>query len=154
MKYKSNQQMLELARSNDVSFENNYNECRLSKELRYFLNEGIRENYKNGDIYYCYSEDNFGYFYDDLTGNETSNNKVVFDRCKSDKLTLKKAISFCHKLSCLLPDYHDFKIIMSIDDSYVSISFHMVREGESWLMDDLEEYKQEAILVMEKKAVC
>ena len=57
-------------------------------------------------------------------------------------------------MSCLLPDHHDFKIIMSIDDSYVSISFHMVREGESWLMDDLEEYKQEAILVMEKKAVC
>lgn len=36
---------------------------------------------------------------------------------------------------------------MSVDEKYVTISFHLVRDGETWLGDDLEVYKSDAVLV-------
>ena len=63
----------------------------------------------------------------------------------------KRAISFCHKLSNILPHSHNFCIVMSVDENYVTISFHMERKGETWLGDDLEVYKSDAILVMNVK---
>lgn len=59
-----------------------------------------------------------------------------------------KSISFCHRLSKILPKSQAFNIIMSIDEDYVTISFHKIRIGETWLEDSLEECQLDAVLVM------
>ena len=162
IEYKYNNQMLMLAKKNHLSFENHYNAIRLPKILIDVLQSGIQEMEEKGNVYYMLNKtsflnqlgeetNKFEFFYDDLTGNEFSNNKVIFKIVKFDKITLKRAISFCHKLSNILPHSHNFCIIMSVDENYVNISFHMERKGETWLGDDLEVYKSDAILVMNVK---
>lgn len=83
-----------------------------------------------------------------MTGNEYSNNKIIFEIGKYTGYALKKGISFCHKLIDILPKSHEFNVIMSVDEKYVTISFHLVRDGETWLGDDLEVYKSDAVLVL------
>lgn len=162
IEYKYNKQMLLMANKNDVSFDNDYAEVRLPKVLKETLQGGVLEEKYGEYVYYMLKDspfcnqiapNKFEFFYDDLTCNEYSNNKVIFETSKYDKFTLKKGISFCHKVSKILPHYHDFCIIMSIDESYVTISFHKIREGESWLGDDLEAYKLDSILVMNVRNV-
>ena len=148
IEYKFNKMMQHLANRNGVSFENEFVEYKLPAELNHIIQNGIQRELIEQNVYYKFRDTVFEFFYKDITGNEVSNKKVVFERSKYDKYTLKKGFSFCHKLSRILPSACAFDIIMSIDESYVMVSFNMLREGESWLRDDLEEYKSEAILVM------
>lgn len=158
--YKCNKQMSLLAKKYNLSFENDYNTVCLPKALRYTLREGIQEQMDDVSVFYMLKSsvfcnhvypNVFENFYEDLTGNEYSNNKIVFETGKYIGYALKKGISFCHKLINILPKSKDFCVIMSVDEDYVTISFHLVRDGETWLGDDLEEYRQDAILVMNVK---
>jgi hypothetical protein len=42
-----------------------------------------------------------------------------------------------------------FNVIVSYDGESCAVRFHKIREGESWLCDDLETYVDEGILVVE-----
>ncbi|GAA0086292.1 hypothetical protein UT300007_27310 [Clostridium sp. CTA-7] len=54
-----------------------------------------------------------------------------------------------YKLKTEYPQYK-FCIILSFSEGYVTMRFHVVRENESsWLKADLDEYKDEAIMVKE-----
>ena len=160
IEYEFNNQMSLLAKEYGLSFDNDYSAVRLPKVLKSTLREGIQELHEGQKVYYMIKSqafcnhiypNKFEFFYEDLTGNEASNNKVIFEIGRYKRYALKKGILFCHKLYDILPDSHEFCIIMGVDENYVTISFHMVRDGESWLGNDLEAYKLEAILVMNVK---
>ncbi len=54
-----------------------------------------------------------------------------------------------YKLKIEYPKY-GFCIILSFSEGYATLRCHVVRENESsWLKDDLDEYKDEAIMVKE-----
>lgn len=54
-----------------------------------------------------------------------------------------------YKLKTEYPQY-GFCIILSFSEGYVTMRFHVIRENESsWLKADLDEYKDEAIMVQE-----
>lgn len=54
-----------------------------------------------------------------------------------------------YKLKTEYPKYK-FCIILSFSKGYVTMRFHVIRENESsWLKADLDEYKDEAIMVQE-----
>ncbi|GKX67000.1 hypothetical protein [Inconstantimicrobium mannanitabidum] len=54
-----------------------------------------------------------------------------------------------YKLKTEYPQYR-FCIILSFSEGYVTMRFHVIRENESsWLKTDLDEYKDEAIMVQE-----
>lgn len=44
---------------------------------------------------------------------------------------------------------HKLRAIVSTDDLGAVIRFHVLRENENWLSDDLESYKEEAVLFMD-----
>ena len=44
-----------------------------------------------------------------------------------------------------------FRIIASVQDRTSMLRFHKLREGERWLRDDLEGYKEEALLVLDAR---
>lgn len=53
------------------------------------------------------------------------------------------------KLKTEYPQYR-FCIILSFSEGYATMRFHVIRENESsWLKTDLDEYKDEAIMVQE-----
>lgn len=141
----------------ELSLKDEYSQLRLPKSLIATLKSGVSE-YKStiGNYYmlnvipsfYNVAYNRFELFYDNLTANEYSNNKVIFEVGKYTRYALKKGISFCHRLSCILPESHGFNIIMSIDEDYVTISFHKIRKGESWISEDLEEFQIDAVVVM------
>jgi hypothetical protein len=93
----------------------------------------------------------------DITGYECFVNHIhiedyLDDSGVSSNELLKKGHKFAQalleKLSTTFPN-KPFKVIMAHNDSDCSVRFHMVRDGENWLSDDLEGYDQEAILIIE-----
>lgn len=44
-----------------------------------------------------------------------------------------------------------FRIIASVSGKRAKMRFHKMRNGESWLTDDLEAYRDEAILVLDSR---
>lgn len=92
----------------------------------------------------------------DRTGYEASCNEIRINDYidYSDEiavLQLSKIImdTWKYKLKTKYPQYK-FCIIISFSNGYVTMRFHVVRENESsWLKADLDEYKDEAIMVQE-----
>lgn len=157
LEYRYNNKWLCLVNKYGLSFKNEYTQLHLPNALSSTLQNGVIECKSDaGDYYmlkllpffYVITYNKFEFFYDSLTENEYSNNKIVFKVGKYIRHTLMKSISFCHRLSKILPKSQAFNIIMSIDEDYVTISFHKIRIGETWLEDSLEEYQLDAVLVM------
>ena len=97
--------------------------------------------------------------YGDKTGFETSNNHIhisqyVDDGYKSPIEGLKLAMYILDvwkiKLKTDYPEYK-FHLILSYDGKESTLRFHKYRENEGfWLIiDDLDGYKEEAILIVE-----
>ena len=92
----------------------------------------------------------------DRTGYEASCNEVRINDYidYSDEaavLQLAEIImdTWKYKLKAEYPQYR-FCIILSFSEGYVTMRFHVIRENESsWLNADLDEYKDEAIMVQE-----
>jgi hypothetical protein len=42
-----------------------------------------------------------------------------------------------------------FRIIVSCDEMDCAVRFHRLRPGELWVLDDLETYREEALLILE-----
>jgi len=94
----------------------------------------------------------------DLTGLECLINKVYFDAEPNVAKALEKqGFLFANALKILLAPYGVFKIIIAVGQTdfektpnlpSCTIRFHKVRNGESWLADDLEGYPEEALLIL------
>jgi hypothetical protein len=97
----------------------------------------------------------------DLTGYECFVNHVHIEDYLSDaerglNTLLKQGIALANKiveeLSSSFPD-KPFKAIVAANESGCSVRFHLIRNGENWLSDDLDKYGQEAILVLETSPI-
>jgi hypothetical protein len=99
----------------------------------------------------------------DKTGLEMHINKFhiedyVPEKKNSRNYDLQQGIAFAVNLEKILknkfPDL-SFKIIVSTDEGediypeVCTVGFHMVRQNEHWLVDNLEEYKYNSLLVIE-----
>src|SRR5262249_229298 len=91
----------------------------------------------------------------DLTGYECFVNHVHIEDYLSDaelgsNALLNQGVLFANKiveeLSSSFPG-KQFKVIVATNESGCTVRFHLIRSGENWLSDDLENYGQEAILV-------
>ena len=59
-------------------------------------------------------------------------------------------VSFAERLSAALSKLNEqCVVIVSTDDVSCSVRFHRRRDGEAWLADDLESYRDDGIAVLE-----
>ena len=100
----------------------------------------------------CYTYKNikkFELFYQDYTGNEFSNNKVVVDKVGNVAKGLEISLKFAFRIAELLEKFpQSFDIVISYDNMNFFVSFYCKRKDEEWLIDDLDSYTEEAIMVM------
>jgi hypothetical protein len=86
----------------------------------------------------------------DRTGLESFVNHVHFP-FHGDRTSLLRALGYTMALQTALRIYEPdrrFLVILSISDTKSTVRFHECRPNESWLADNLEGYKEEAILVL------
>jgi hypothetical protein len=97
----------------------------------------------------------------DLTGYECFVNHVHIEDYLGDaelgsNALLKQGVALANKiveeLSSLFPDKL-FKAIVAANESGCSVRFHLIRSGENWLSDDIDNYGQEGILVLETSPI-
>lgn len=91
--------------------------------------------------------------FQDLTGFECFVNHFHLDEYPSyqdDVTRLKIALLLIDEITSLLNAKKlsgEYNHIISMDDTSCTLRFHKIRVNESWLMDNLEDYKDDAILV-------
>jgi hypothetical protein len=61
---------------------------------------------------------------------------------------LRQGLRWASGLRGKLQEHGRFNVMVSCDDTRCSVRFHRVRPGESWMMDDLESYRAESVLVI------
>jgi hypothetical protein len=92
----------------------------------------------------------------DRTGSECFYNKLFIEQYtpSTDPVFIcSMGVAFARKLAQLLEQTYgvDFKVILSFDIDNLSdchIRFHKIRANEEWLVEDLEQYKTNAILII------
>jgi len=87
----------------------------------------------------------------DKTGYECYINHVhrPFDGTGASlKSCLSYAITLQKGLARIETKNRNFQVIVSVDDHECTIRFHQLRQGESWVAEDLEGYAEEAILLL------
>ncbi len=86
----------------------------------------------------------------DLTALESFANHVHLP-FRNDRQSLAEAIAYS---ACLrqslgeLSSEKKFAIILCISDRRCTVRFHQIRTSESWLADDLDSYREEAVMVL------
>jgi len=132
----------------------------LPQHLQHVLSGGLLEEDDCWFLAACrgdpkYTVERFG----DRTGLESFVNSVhVDDTEKVDPITLqKRGLAYIEALRKLLEPYGAFKIILGFSYSEPedgpkeltsTVRFHKVRLGEAWLIEDLEGYKMDSLLVI------
>ena len=120
----------------------------IPSELNKYLERGI-EKRKDVNCYTYKSLEKFELFYPDRTGNEYSNNKVHIDTNCGITKALGMSLKFAFTIVGLLDAFNrSFDVVISYDGAEFTISFYCKRDEEKWLMDDLDSYTEEAIMVM------
>ncbi|WP_375577567.1 hypothetical protein ABWH96_10945 [Marivirga tractuosa] len=149
MEFAYNNRFLKLTEGNNIeSFKN-----KVKPPLMKLLNDDFIKI--DGCHYYSFMAPNGPFSKDltDRTGNEAFFNKIQID----DYLELENELDFFIQgvgYSILLFEKlekcytESFRVIFSYDGSFANVTFYKVRDGESWLSDDLENYKLESILVI------
>jgi hypothetical protein len=85
------------------------------------------------------------------TGREISINHFHID-FYTDKQWGEVAFTFLHELNKQLRaefPMQQFRGIFSVNEDSCTIRFHMVRPGEDWIDDDLENYKEDGVCVVD-----
>ena len=120
--------------------------------LPLWLNKYIEVGIEKREDVNCYTYKNikkFELFYQDYTGNEFSNNKVVVDKVGNVAKGLEISLKFAFRIAELLEKFpQSFDIVISYDNMNFFVSFYCKRKDEEWLIDDLDSYTEEAIMVM------
>ena len=120
----------------------------LPLRLRKYIERGIA---KREDVNsYTYKDvKNYALCYSDSTGNEYTNNKVYIETNGGKVNALYTSLRFAFEIANLLGAFSEsFNIILSFDDTDFIVSFYCNRDNEEWLVDDLDSYTEEAILVI------
>lgn len=145
-----NEAMMSLLNKCDIDYKSLHDTV-LPLWLDKYIEVGIE---KREDVN-CYTYKNikkFELFYQDYTGNEFSNNKVVVDKVGNVAKGLEISLKFAFKLAELLGKFpQSFNIVISYDNMDFIVSFYCKRKDEEWLIDDLDSYTEEAIMVMTTK---
>lgn len=122
--------------------------------LPLWLNKYIEVGIEKREDVNCYTYKNikkFELFYQDYTGSEFSNNKVVVDVDEVGNVAKSLGISlkFAFKIAGLLVKIpQNFNIVISYDNMDFIVSFYCKRKYEEWLIDNLDSYMDEAIFVI------
>ncbi len=115
----------------------------IPRYLKKYLNIKFVEKYK----YYTYKGNHIEQFWNDDTGNEFSNNKIVINN--SEKKSLVTALSFAHNLCKVLATLNSsFKVFVSFDGCYYTISFFQIRSNNTFFEENIDSYEEEAILLV------
>lgn len=142
-----NEAMVSLLSNSDIDYKS-LQDAELPLWLNKYINVGIE---KREDVN-CYTYKNlrkFELFYQDRTGNEYSNNKVIVDKVGNVAKGLGISLKFAFKIAELLEGIpQDFNIVISYDNMDFVVSFYCKRKNEEWLIDDLDSYTDEAIFVI------
>jgi hypothetical protein len=93
----------------------------------------------------------------DATGLECSANKLRMETLFSDRiaalyplLLLTAGLVTARTLAAELARHPSrFNVIVSFDGDSCAVRFHKIRAGERWLLEDLEDYAEEGVLVFE-----
>jgi hypothetical protein len=70
---------------------------------------------------------------------------------RNDRQSLAEAIAYSACLRQSLGEFSSekkFVIIVCISDTRCTVRFHQIRRNESWLCDDLDGYREEAVMVL------
>ena len=62
--------------------------------------------------------------------------------------SMSLASTLCKMLRQSFPN-EAFEVIVSFQDNHYTVRFHKCREGQQWLSDNLDDYQQEALMVVE-----
>lgn len=74
---------------------------------------------------------------------------MVVDKVGNIAKGLEISLKFAFKLAELLGKFpQSFNIVISYDNMDFIVSFYCKRKNEEWLIDDLDSYTEEAIMVM------
>jgi len=89
----------------------------------------------------------------DKTGYECFINHVhlPFDRTGA---SLKSCLSYAIALQkglARIAKNRSFQVIVSVNDHECTVRFHQLRQGESWVAEDIEGYTEEAVLLLGTK---
>ena len=88
--------------------------------------------------------------HEDKTGFECFINHVhlPFDGTGASlKFCLSYAIALQKGLARIAKN-RSFRVIVAVEDLGCTVRFHQVRQGESWVAEDLESYTEEAVLLL------
>ena len=142
-----NEAMVSLLSNSDIDYKSLQD-----TELPLWLNKYIDVGIEKREDVNCYTYKNlrkFELFYQNRTGNEYSNNKVIVDKVGNVAKGLRISLKFAFKITELLESIpQDFNIIISYDNMDFVVSFYCKRKNEEWLIDDLDSYTDEAVFVI------
>lgn len=142
-----NEAMMSLLSNSDIDYKSLQD-----TELPLWLNKYIDVGIEKREDVNCYTYKNlrkFELFYQDRTGNEFSNNKVIVDKVGNVAKGLGISLKFAFKIAELLESIpQDFNIVISYDNMDFVVSFYCKRKNEEWLIDDLDSYTDEAVFVI------
>jgi hypothetical protein len=65
---------------------------------------------------------------------------------------LAQGIALCRRLNtelCRIAPYEQFRFIVSSNLDGCVVRFHKIRPREIWLVDDLEEYEEDAVMLLD-----
>jgi hypothetical protein len=63
------------------------------------------------------------------------------------KSSLKYAVAL-HSALAQMGKNRRFQVILSVNEQECTVRFHQLRQGESWIAEDLEGYAEEAVLLL------
>lgn len=142
-----NEAMMSLLSNSDIDYKSLQD-----TELPLWLNKYIDVGIEKREDVNCYTYKNlrkFELFYQDRTGNEYSNNKVIVDKVGNVAKGLVISLKFAFKIAELLESIpQNFNIVISYDNMDFVVSFYCKRKNEEWLIDDLDSYTDEAVFVI------
>ncbi len=138
---------------NNFSIEDIFSsKIKLSNGLQNLIEEGFVE--KDG-CYFLYSKKPVGKISPDLndkTGNEVFYNKILIDDYSDEIENIEhchfsEGVAFAKKVAhCFLKE--EFYFYVLYDNSFCTFTFHKKRKGEYWLVEDLNMYKEEAVVLI------
>jgi len=137
--------------------QRHHRDLHLNQRLSQYLTEGVVE--RRGFVLLKAEMNSAGAYnprpHFDETGYECLVNHIHIDPKKPDDTSqLDQGLTYADRLAEVLQTsgYRGpFRIILSygLEDKVCTVRFHRVREGQSWLSDNLEGYKMEGILVID-----
>lgn len=133
---------------------------KLPLQLYKYIKKGVEFRPDLGGYTYK-SNTHFSPFYEDPSWDESSDNEIWFDNCPDRPKSIRTCLNYIFALAKLLEKFPEkFNIVLSIQDvddetkiDGTHISFYCVRPSQPMMLEELDSYQYEAILVLTTKAI-